>query len=167
MKRRILIAVVGIFLSMSPLVAQPIEDNPMIAMQSDYHVTTTKVDFSSASQKVKISIKFFTEDIEGAVGKKTSDANFESSLSTYVGNKFKIKVNGVSKSIRITGVNISDKTTWGYFEVSDIAEVSSIELNITLLNNISGQENIVNFLVNNQRKVGTATASSPVIKESF
>ncbi len=132
-----------------------------------FHVTTTKIDYNSASKKVSISMKFFTEDIENAVNKKSTDASFKGALDQYVKSKFKIKINGANKSLRLTGINASQKTTWGYFEISDIADIKDIEVNNTILLDLSGQKNIMNFSVNGQRKSLVGNSSTKTVKTTF
>ncbi|APD06861.1 hypothetical protein UJ101_01342 [Flavobacteriaceae bacterium UJ101] len=136
-------------------------------INSGFHVTTTKIDYNSASKKISISMKFFTEDIEGAVNKKSTDASFKSALGQYVKSKFKMKVNGASKSLRLTGINASSKTTWGYFEISGVTDVKNIEVNNTMLLNLSGQKNIMNFSVNGQRKSLVGNSSKKLVKATF
>ncbi len=132
-----------------------------------FHVTTTKIDYNSTSKKISISMKFFTEDIENVVNKKSTDASFKSALSEYVKNKFRIKINGAPKVIRLTGTNASQKTTWGYFEISGITDVKEIEINNTMLLNFSGQKNIMNFSVNGQRKSLIGNNSKKNIRATF
>ncbi|MFV0530066.1 MAG: DUF6702 family protein [Flavobacteriales bacterium] len=136
-------------------------------INSEFHVTTTKIDYNSASQKISVSIKFFTEDIENALNKKSTDTSFKNSLNQYVTNNFKMKINGTSKSLRLTGTNASQKTTWGYFEISEITEVKEIEVNNTILLNLSGQKNIMNFSINGQRKSLVGNNDQKVVKATF
>lgn len=135
--------------------------------QNGFHVTTNKIDYNSASKKVSVSMKFFTEDIEGAVKKKSTETSFKGALDQYVKSKFKVKINGSSKSLRLTGINASQKTTWGYFEVSGVADIKDIEINNTILLNLSGQKNIMNFSVNGQRKSLVGNSSKRIVKASF
>lgn len=134
---------------------------------SGFHVTTTKIDYNSASKKISISMKFFTEDIESVVNKKSTEASFKGTLDQYVKSKFKVKVNGASKSLRLTGINASQKTTWGYFEITDIEEVKAIEINNTMLLNLPEQKNIMNFSVNGQRKSLVGNNSKKIVEATF
>ncbi|MFV0237959.1 MAG: DUF6702 family protein [Flavobacteriales bacterium] len=134
---------------------------------NSFHVTTTKIDYNAASQKINISIKFFTEDIEGAIHKKNTDGSFKNALNQYVKDKFKLKINGVSKSLRLTGTNASQKTTWGYFEVSEITDVKNIEIANSMLLNLSGQKNIMNFSINGQRKSLVGNSNKKTVKVVF
>lgn len=135
--------------------------------EGNFHVTTTKIDYNSTAKKINISMKFFTEDIENVISKNTSDVSFKNSLEFYVRSKFKLKVNGSSKSLQLIGVNTSQKTTWGYFEISNILSVESIEVRNEMLLNFSDQRNIMNFSANGQRKSIVGNNHKQTVKVAF
>ncbi len=134
---------------------------------NSFHVTTSKIDYNSASSKISISTKFFTEDIEKVLNKEVSDGSFKDALAFYYKDKVKFKINGLSKSMRITGVNGAQKTTWAYFEITDIKDVKEIEVKNELLLNLSGQKNIINFSANGQRKSLVGTIDEKQVKAVF
>ncbi len=135
--------------------------------KGSFHVTTTKIDYNSTAKKINISMKFFTEDIEKVISKDTSDSSFKNALEFYVKSKFKVKVNGSPKYLQLMGVNTSQKTTWGYFEIPNVLSLESIEVRNEMLLNFSDQRNIMNFSANGQRKSIVANNHKPTVKVIF
>ena len=133
----------------------------------NFHATTIKVDHHEASQKVKISVKFLTKDIETILKQEVSDSSFNNNLHSYVKKNLIIHINNNKKTVQLTGVNSSSNSTWAYFELSQIKEINHLKINNTLLMELQGQKNIHNLYINGERKSKICNSYDKIVEMKF
>lgn len=121
-----------------------------------FYVSTTTVEFVKEKEVIQIITKIFTEDIEQALQARYSptvslDSKKETEtdvvlLKKYLLQKIKIKVNGNPVVINYIGKEYDIDITKIYFEIENISELQSIEIeNKVLFDMFSEQQNIIHL----------------------
>ena len=132
-----------------------------------FHTSTTNVEFENGT--LKITAKFFTDDLEKAVGTSVnSKDNFDAKAKTYSQNKFLVKVNGANVPLIYVGFQTNDKSTRLYLKADGIKDIKEVEVtNLMLIDAFSDQQNLVTFDINGVRKSFTARRNSDSGKLTF
>jgi len=133
----------------------------------DFHASTTKVEYESGS--LKLTAKFFTADLEKAVGAPVSSKdNFDSKAKSYSSSKLIVKVNGSPVALTYVGSQTNDKSTRIYLKADNINNIKDIEVkNEMLIETYPDQQNLVTFDVNGVRKSFTAKKGGESGKVTF
>lgn len=133
----------------------------------DFHASTTKVEFEGGT--LKLTAKFFTTDIEKAVGASTATKeNFDAKAKAYCNGNLSAKVNGSPVTLTYIGSQTSDKSTRIYLKVDGISTIKEIEIrNAMLISTFPDQQNLVTFDINGVRKSFTAKKGSETGKQAF
>lgn len=137
------------------------------ANAQDFHASTTKVEYENGA--LKLTAKFFTADLEKAVGSPVSSKDsFDSKAKGYATANLSIKVNGTTIPLSYIGSQTNDKSTRLYLKTDNIADIKEIEIrNGMLVETFSDQQNLVTFDINGVRKSFTAKRGSESGKVSF
>jgi len=128
-----------------------------------FYVSTTNVEFVKEKQVVQVITKIFIEDIEQALQaryspsisldspkEKASDVAY---LKKYVLQKMKFKINNKEVKISYIGKEYDIDIVNMYFEVENVSEVNSIEIeNKVLFDMFPEQQNIIHFKTSENRK---------------
>ena len=121
-----------------------------------FYVSTTSVEFVKEKEVIQIITKIFTEDIEQALqarynsavsldSKKETEADV-TLLRKYLLQKIKIKINGNPVVINYIGKEYDIDIAKIYFEIENISELQSIEIeNKILIDMFSEQQNIIHL----------------------
>ncbi len=134
----------------------------------DFYTSMTKVDYNMASATVQFSTKLDVEHLETALGTKAGSAGFDSALQSYFKSHFQVKVNGSAKSLDFAKNKITGEVIWVYFNIPNVKEVNSIEINNTLLfEKYAEQQNFVNFNINGNRDSMIATKGNSSATKTF
>ncbi len=133
----------------------------------DFHASTTKVEYEAGT--LKLTAKFFTTDLEKAVGSPVSSKDgFDSKAKSYTGSKLTVKVNGSPVSLTYVGSQTNDKSTRIYLKADNVNNIKDIEVkNAMLIETYSDQQNLVTFDVNGVRKSFTAKKGGESGKVTF
>lgn len=133
----------------------------------DFHASTTKVEFENGT--LQLTAKFFTEDIEKAIGSSVSAKdNFDTKARAYCNSNLNVKINGLPVSLSYVGSQVTDKSTRLYLKVDGISVIKEIEIrNAMLISNFADQQNLVTFDINGVRKSFTAKKGSETGKLTF
>lgn len=133
----------------------------------DFHASTTKVEYEAGS--LKLTAKFFTEDLEKAVGASASSkSDFDNKARSYSSSKLTLKVNGALVGLTYVGSQTTDKSTRLYFKADNVAGINDIEIkNAMLTEMFADQQNLVTFDVNGVRKSFTAKKGDESGKVTF
>lgn len=137
------------------------------ANAQDFHASTTKVELEGNS--LKLTAKFFTADLEKAIGTSTSSkSDFDSKAKGYTSSRLTMKVNGVNVNLTYVGSQTTDKSTRIYLKADNIGNISDIEIkNSMLVELFPDQQNLVTFDVNGVRKSFTAKKGGESGKVTF
>lgn len=133
----------------------------------DFHASTTKVEYESGS--LKLTAKFFTEDLERAIGvSAASKSDFDNKARSYSSSRLTLKVNGNLVGLTYVGSQTTDKSTRIYLKADNIGGINDIEIkNAMLLELFPDQQNLVTFDVNGVRKSFTAKKGNESGKVTF
>ena len=127
-----------------------------------FYVSTTSVEFVKEKEVIQIITKIFTEDIEQALqaryspsvsldSKKETEADV-ALLKKYLLQKIKIKVNGNPVNLNYIGKEYDVDIAKIYFEIENISELQSIEIeNKVLIDMFSEQQNIIHLKMPDNR----------------
>ena len=133
----------------------------------DFHTSTTKVEFENGS--LKLTSKFFTNDLERAVGASVSSKDsFDANAKAYTYSKLKVRLNGSLLNLIYVGFQTNDKSTRLYFKVDNVKSIQDLEVsNNMLIEVFPDQQNLVTFDINGVRKSFTAKKGTDTGKISF
>lgn len=124
---------------------------PMLAFGIHKHyISLTKIDFKKEKKVVQVTMKFFLDDIELALENRlqqpmelsTSDENklADKYLETYIKQKFKIWINNEEISYTYLGKEYEHNDVFFYLEVENIEEITSIEIENSMLFETFGEQ---------------------------
>ena len=138
-----------------------------LAFVQDFHASTTKVEYESGT--LKLTAKFFTADLETAVGANVSSKDsFDSKAKSYTNSNLVVRVNGAAVPLTYVGSQTNDKSTRLYLKAENIKDIKEIEIkNSMLISNFSDQQNLVTFDINGVRKSFTAKKGGETGKVTF
>lgn len=133
----------------------------------DFHASTTKVEYENGT--LKLTAKFFTTDLETAVGANVSSKDsFDAKAKSYSNSNLVVKVNGTNVPLTYVGSQTNDKSTRLYLKADNVKDIKEIEIkNSMLIQNFADQQNLVTFDINGVRKSFTAKKGSDSGKVSF
>lgn len=133
----------------------------------DFHASTTKVEYEAGS--LKLTAKFFTEDLEKAVGASAaSKSDFDNKARSYSSSKLTLRVNGGVVGLTYVGSQTTDKSTRLYFKADNVAGINDIEIKNSMLTELfADQQNLITFDVNGVRKSFTAKKGDESGKLTF
>ena len=128
-----------------------------------FYVSTTNIEFVKEKKAIQIITKIFTEDLEQVLQERydstiSLDSKKESEsadvlLKKYFTQKLKFKVNGISEKINFIGKEYDMDITNIYFEIEDISELRSIEVeNRVLIDLFLEQQNIIHLKTTESRR---------------
>ncbi|CAM3451645.1 DUF6702 family protein [Aequorivita lipolytica] len=138
---------------------------PLVSATSahKFYVSITKIEYVKEKKSLQIITKIFTDDIEDALQQRydasiSLDTNKETEvadedLKKYILQKLKIKVNGKPVKLTYIGKEYDTDMLIAYLEVTDVANLKSIEIeNKVLLEMFPDQQNIIHLKTPNSRK---------------
>jgi hypothetical protein len=124
-----------------------------------YYVSKTNIEFNARTGGYEITMKFFTDDFERALGatddhplrlgspQEAEDANER--IENYITQKFVMKFNNTFTPMRFVGKEVENDLTYCYFEYTPPTEWHSLEFyNTFLIELFPDQENVVDFTWN-------------------
>jgi len=127
------------------------------------YVSTTNVEYVKEKKTIQIITKLFTDDIEQALQERYDSSismdseketeSVEILLKKYLLQKLKFKVNGIPMEIKYIGKEYDMDITKIYFEIENISELRSIEVeNKVLIDMFSEQQNIIHLKTPESRR---------------
>ena len=132
-----------------------------------FHTSTTNVEYENGT--LKITAKFFTDDLEKAVGASAnSKDSFDARAKIYSQSKLIVNVNGANIPLTYVGYQTNDKSTRVYLKADGITNIREVEVtNLMLVDTFQDQQNLVTFDINGVRKSFTARKGSDSGKLTF
>lgn len=134
----------------------------------DFHTSTTKIEFNKESSVIKITSKYFTDDLEKAIGAQSTASNFNSAAKNYLQKHFKIRVNGKDAKLNFLGAETTDKAARIYLEIHNVQSVSQLEVyNNMLIDLFADQQNFIDLNVEGKRKSAICRKNKTMAVVSF
>lgn len=133
----------------------------------EFHASTTKIEIDAG--ELRLTSKFFTVDLEKAVGASTSNkSDFDNKAKKYLNDKMILKVNGTPVNLIYNGSQTNDKSTRIYLKAVNISEIREIEMkNSMLIEMFEDQQNLLTFDINGVRKSLTTKKGTETGKVTF
>jgi len=137
---------------------------PLLAFSAHkYYISLTKIDFIETKKTVQITMRFFIDDIENTLQSRyntklelaTKDENKKDNfyLEKYIGQKFKVNINGEEKTHKYLGKEYDNDVVFFYLEIPDIEMIDKIEIqNNMLMETFEEQENYIKLNINHIKK---------------
>lgn len=133
------------------------------AVSHKFYVSTTNVEYVKEKQAIQIISKMFVEDLEMVLQERYSpsvvlDPNKETEvdvnyLKKYVLQKLKIKINDKPVKLNYIGKEYDIDIVNMYFEIENISELKSIEIeNKILFEMFPEQQNIIHLITPDSKK---------------
>ncbi|MDP1842566.1 MAG: hypothetical protein Q8K64_04015 [Sediminibacterium sp.] len=134
-----------------------------VALIHPFFVSVIEINHNAKEATAEISVRIFTDDIEKALQKYNSakidivhPANksfIDQQLTNYVGKTLLIKVNGKPVKANYIGHEIIKESVWTYFEVTDVKDMSKVDIDCSLLYDFEkSQINIFHVKAKGQEK---------------
>lgn len=132
------------------------------AMEHQYYISNTHVEYVKEKKSVQIISRVFTDDFEDVLRERYDETLFidnENSEKTdqyierYLLEKFKIQINGKYQKPVFLGKKIDMEIVKCYLEIENVKDISSINIsNQILFDLFSEQQNIIKLNINNKKK---------------
>ncbi|MDD3772650.1 MAG: hypothetical protein RBT46_05125 [Weeksellaceae bacterium] len=138
-----------------------------VASAQGFHTSTTNIEYENGS--LKITAKFFTEDLESVVGASVSNRDaFDAKAKTYTQSNLNVKINGQNATLSYIGSQTNDKSTRLYLKIDGVSTIKEIEVNNQMLiEKFSDQQNLVTFDIKGVRKSFTTRKGNTTGKLTF
>ncbi len=119
-----------------------------------YYVSICQVEFNRETHSLEISLKVFADDLllglenaghkEVFLGEERENPKTDDFLNKYIHSKLKFEVNGNPVEYKFIGKELEDDVIWSYFEISDVEDLHSVDVQCTLLFEIhETQSNVI------------------------
>lgn len=135
----------------------------LLALVHPFFVGVTEIQHNSKDQTLEISVKLFADDFEKALSKSNQvtvdlvnakdPAKANKMVAAYLQQHLVLKVNGKPVQFDFVGYEKEREAVWSFVQVNNIATVSKLEINNSLLYDAYEQQiNIMHVTVNGERK---------------
>jgi len=126
-----------------------------------FYVSTTKIEYVEQQQSVQIISKIFIDDLEEVLRKRydesivldSKDESEQDFVKRYLLQKLQITINGIPATLEYIGKEYEIDVIKVYFEINDIIELNTIEIeNIVLFDLFEEQQNIIHLKTGESRR---------------
>lgn len=135
----------------------------IFALLHPYYVSVTEIKHNAGEQRLEISCRVFSDDLESALNKlghgkvdilnTKNFAQVNPLIAEYIPKHLKISINGKAVNLRFVGYELESEATWCYFEVEGIRSVKKITIsNDILYAEHEEQINMMHVIVGGVRK---------------
>lgn len=132
------------------------------ALAHPFYVSICQVDFNRETHSLEISVKTFADDLiaglekNGAskiyLGEQRENTETDKWIAKYIKSGISFVVNGKNSEIGFIGKEIETDVVWSYFEITNVSELTEMEVHCTLLTEIfETQNNIIQ--INNGEEI--------------
>lgn len=127
-----------------------------------YYISNTQIEYAKEKQSVQIITRLFTDDFEDVLQERYDETlvidgdNSEivdTYIERYLSEKFRIKIDSISKTPIFIGKEIDLDIVKCYLEIEDVKSINSIEVtNQSLFGLFNEQQNIIKLDINSKKK---------------
>lgn len=129
----------------------------------NFYVSICEVNHNPAEASLEISHRIFIDDLEkglesmGAynlnLGTEKETPKGNAVLNRYMGQHFKVSVDGKPVPWKMIGKEVENDVIWIYVEVSDVTKITSLEIENSMLTDVyDDQTNMINVTVGEEKK---------------
>ncbi|HKP32962.1 MAG TPA: DUF6702 family protein [Chitinophagaceae bacterium] len=134
-----------------------------LALLHPLFVSVTEINHNPKEKTLEISCKTFADDLEKGIDNsaklkldlfKIKDSSLaEKGVNDYIKKHLQVKVDGKPVNLEFVGFEREGDALWSYFQISNVASVKKIEINNTILHDVSNDQiNLVHVTVGGNRK---------------
>lgn len=136
---------------------------PLLAFSvHKYYLSSTQIEYNQEQKSLEVIINVFMDDIENTVNKKfkvdlqlTTEKelkNSDSYFSNYLNEKLNFKINNKNYKFNYLGKEYDGDLVYFYLEITNIENISSIEINSQILTEeFEDQQNVIRLKVNGKK----------------
>ncbi|WP_117882591.1 DUF6702 family protein [Aureibaculum luteum] len=128
-----------------------------------YYISLIKIEFKSENESVQITMRIFIDDLQEVINKtnnisielgvKDESKEYNSLISKYIKDNFKIKIDSKIYNYQYLGKEYENDIVYIYLELSNIKSIKSIEISDTMLMEyFPSQKNIIKLNINDVKK---------------
>ena len=121
-----------------------------IAMMHPFFVSVIDINHNEKEATIEISVRCFTNDLEKMIAadtKTTIDLSAPSQknrgdalLKAYLTKRLNLSVNGNKSTLDYVGYEIQKESTWTYFEIKNIKQLSQLNVLCEILFGVNDQQ---------------------------
>lgn len=114
-----------------------------MAVVHPFFVSVIEINHNATDKSVEMSIKIFTDDLEGALRKvgntkvdlliPTNKAVNDKLITDYIRQKMMVTIDGKATKLEFVGYEVKKESVWLYFEIDNIATLKKVDINCNLL----------------------------------
>ncbi len=114
-----------------------------LAFFHPFYVSVIEINHNEKEATAEISIRIFTDDLEKTLQKQSTatidiikpanKANIDQQISQYIGKNLQLRINGKPVKFNYIGYEIIRESVWSYFEVEQVKEINTVDINCTIL----------------------------------
>ena len=114
----------------------------IIALLHPFYVSVIEIQHKATEKNVDISVRIFTEDLEGTLKKinnkvdliHPNDQSLNNQLiNSYITKKLQIKIDGKVYPLHYVGYEQQQESIWAYFDMSNITSFKKIDIDCSIL----------------------------------
>ncbi len=134
-----------------------------------FYVSVTEIEYNEEVQSLQIISRVFTDDLEALLRERYNPSikllsngdkgEVEANLKKYLGQKFRVQVNGKRYEVNYLGKEYEDDMTLMYLEVPNVSSVKSVKIkNAVLTDLFPEQKNLIHVELRGKTKSLILTA---------
>jgi hypothetical protein len=134
-----------------------------MAIAHPFFVSVTEISHNAKGKTIEISCKTFTEDLENAIQKAggakidltnvKDEAAAGKAIADYIKKHLQLKADGKAVQLEYVGFERENEAIWSYYQVSNVASVKKLDIQNSILFEVSDQQiNLMHVTVNGNRK---------------
>ena len=122
----------------------------MLSLLHPFFVSVLDINHNEKEATIEISVRCFTSDLEKMITADTkttidlSQANqkikADALLKAYLTKKLRLSANGNKSTLEYIGFEIQKESTWTYFEIKNIKQLSQLNIFCEILFGINDQQ---------------------------
>jgi hypothetical protein len=122
----------------------------MLSLMHPFFVSVIDINHNEKEATIEISVRCFTNDLEKMIAaetKTTIDLSQPSQknkgdalLKAYLTKRLNLAVNGNKSSLEYLGFEIQNESTWTYFEIKNIKQLSQLNVLCEVLFGVNDQQ---------------------------
>ena len=121
-----------------------------IAVMHPFFVSVIDVNHNEKEATIEISVRCFTNDLEKMIATETKNTinlsgpsqknKADALLKAYLTKRLNLAVNGNKSNLEYLGFEIQKESTWTYFEIKNIKQLSQLNVLCEVLFGINDQQ---------------------------
>lgn len=121
-----------------------------LAILHPFFVSVIEIEHNPKDATAEISVRIFTDDLEKTLQKQSTGtidiikpinkALIDQKISQYISKTLLLKINGKAVKLNYIGYEIIKESTWSYFEVTDIKDMNTVDINCAILHDFESSQ---------------------------